>query len=383
MSAPTTAEHSIVQAARAHVRDTVVPSFEAWHRSDTFPREALRAAGELGLAGYYVPREYGGQQLSCAEVAPIFEVLSEADGFYALALSVHNFATRAASLASPGSSAHAWVGDLAAGRALAGILITEESGGSDVAGQMVTRAVRDGSGWRLTGKKAWCTFAGQADVYAVLCRTGEAISGTADMMVVLVQADDPGVTVGPMYEKASASFLPVADITFDDVYLDEGRVLASAGQGFQAVMATLDIARVHITSAATGLISAALSAALHDAGERRMFDSNVLELQGNLFPLVDVATNAHASRLMYRHAAQIVGTRQGGLSAAHAKRFAADAAVDAAVVCAKVMGARGILVDRGLPRILAGAQFLTMGDGAPNVGRLLIGRDLVHWAHAS
>lgn len=50
MSAPTTAEHSIVQAARAHVRDTVVPSFEAWHRSDTFPREALRP-GFAGSAG--------------------------------------------------------------------------------------------------------------------------------------------------------------------------------------------------------------------------------------------------------------------------------------------------------------------------------------------
>jgi alkylation response protein AidB-like acyl-CoA dehydrogenase len=109
----------------------------------------------------------------------------------------------------------------------------------------------------------------------------------------------------------------------------------------------------------------------------------VLELQGNLFPLTDVATNAHASRLMYRHAAEIVGTREGGLAAAHAKRFAADSAVDAAVVCAKVMGACGILVDRGLPRILAGAQVLTMADGAPNVGRVLIGRDLVRRARAS
>ncbi|MTV26786.1 acyl-CoA dehydrogenase [Nitriliruptoraceae bacterium ZYF776] len=383
MAAQTTTEHPIVEAARTHANDTVLPSYDAWHRSDAFPRDALEAAGELGLAGYYVPRKYGGQELTCAEVAPIFETLSHVDGFYGLALSVHNFATRAASLASPGSSAETWVEELAAGRALAGILITEESGGSDVAGQMITRAVRDGSGWRLSGKKAWCTFAGQADVYTVLCRSGGTTSGTDDMMVVLVQADDPGVVVGPVYEKASASFLPVADITFEDVYLDEGRVLAPAGQGFQAVMATLDIARVHIASAATGLITAALAAAVADAGNRELFGSNVLELQGNLFPLTDVATNAHASRLMYRHAAQSLGTREGGLAAAHAKRFAADAAVDAAVVCSEVMGARGILTDRGLPRILAGAQFLKMGDGAPNVGRLLIGRDLVRQARAT
>lgn len=379
----TLTETAIVEAARAHARDTVLPSADAWHRSDTFPRDALRAAGDLGLAGYYVPRRYGGQDLSCADVAPIFEVLSEADGFYALCLSVHNFATRAVSLAAPGSSAESWIEELATGRALAGILITEESGGSDVAGRMTTRAVRDGSGWRLSGTKAWATFAGQADVFVVICRSGDATTGTDDMMVVLVQADDPGVTVGPVYEKSSASFMAVADLVFDDVYLDEGRVLAPPGQGFHAVMATLDMARVHVASGATGLCTAALRAALHDAADRRLFGSGVLELQGNLFPLTDVETNAHASRLMYRHAAELVGTREGALAAAHAKRFATDAAVDAAVVCARVMGARGIRTDRGLPRILAGAQFLTMADGAQNVQRLLIGRDLLRRARVS
>ncbi|WP_431872989.1 acyl-CoA dehydrogenase family protein [Nocardiopsis eucommiae] len=381
--ASTLTDTAIVEAARVHARDTVQPSADAWHRSDVFPRDALRAAGELGLAGYYVPRRYGGQDLSCADVAPIFEVLSEADGFYALCLSVHNFATRAVSLAAPGSSAESWIEELAAGRALAGILITEEGGGSDVAGQMTTRAVRDGIGWRLSGTKALATFAGQADVFVVLCRSGDATTGTDDMMVVLVQADDPGVTVGPMYEKSSASFMPVADLVFDDVYLDEGRVLAPPGQGFPAVMATLDMARVHVASGATGLCTAALRAALQDAADRRLFGSGVLELQGNLFPLTDVETNVHASRLMYRHAADLVGTREGALAAAHAKRFATDAAVDAAVVCARVMGARGIRLDRGLPRILAGAQFLTMADGAQNVQRMLIGRDLLRRARAS
>lgn len=97
-----------------------------------------------------------------------------------------------------------------------------------------------------------------------------------------------------------------------------------------------------------------------------------MELQGNLFPLTHVETQARASRLMYRHAAEIVGNRDGALAAAHA-----------AVVCARVMGARGIRTDHGLPRILAGAQFLTMADGAQNVQRLLIGRDLVRRARAS
>lgn len=58
VSAPPVDEHPIVDAARAHVRDTVLPSLEDWLTSSVFPRSAFAAAGDLGLCGYYVPPEH-------------------------------------------------------------------------------------------------------------------------------------------------------------------------------------------------------------------------------------------------------------------------------------------------------------------------------------
>lgn len=380
-SAAPVGEHPIVEAARAHVLNTVLPSLDNWLDSGAFPRDAFPAAGELGLCGYYVPRDRGGLGLTCQDVAPAFEVLAGADPSYGLLVSVHNFVARAVSAARAGTSAARWAEELAAGRALGGILLTEATGGSDLAGTMTTRAVRDGAGFRLSGKKAWATFAGEADVYVVLCRSSEsAMSGTNDMMVVLVEGDDDGVEVSRVYEKSTGPFLPVGEITFHDVFLEEERVLAPAGQGFRTVMSTLDMARVHIAASAVGTAAAALSSAIAETKDRRLFGSAVLELQANLFSLADVETAIHAGRLLYQHAAPLVGTPAGSLAAAHAKRFSTDAAVRAAVTCAEVMGANGSLVDRSLPRLLAGAQMLAMADGAPNVQRMLIGRELIRRA---
>jgi alkylation response protein AidB-like acyl-CoA dehydrogenase len=378
MSAPPV--RPILDAARTHVRDAVLPSLDTWHRSSAFPRDAFRAAGELGLCGYYVPRERGGRQLQCADVAPMFEIFGQVDTAYGLAISIHNFAALAASSAAPETSAGRWTEELASGRALGGILVTEPSGGSDPAGAMETRVRPDGDGFRLTGKKAWVTFAGEADVYAVVCRSGEATRGTKDMMMVLVQADDPGVQVTRVYGKATGSFLPIGEITFQDVFLDAGRVLGPAGHGFGMAMSTIDIARVHVAAAAVGLAAAALDAAIAETKQRRIFGSPVLELQANLFALADVETSIHAGRLLYQHAAQVLGTPQGSLAAAHAKRYTTDAAIEATMTCSRVMGANGTLVDRPLPGLVAGAQWLAMADGSQNVQRLLIGRELVRRA---
>lgn len=370
----------IVEAARAHVREVVAPGVDAWQKLDRFPQDAVANAACRGLTGLWAPVERGGQALTFPQTAPIFEELGRGDGMYGFTLSMHNLVTMAASSVDPESSAGRWTERLTSGQALGSFLLTEETGGSDPIGSMTTRAIKDGDGWVLDGGKAWVSLAGDADVYAVVCRSGDAERGIKDMMMVLVQADDPGVKVTRIYDKSTASFLPIGDIEFTDVRLDAGRVIAPAGQGFQLAMAAIDVARLNIAAGAVGLAAAALDIALEHTAARTLFGDTVLNLQAIQFALVDVETSIQAGRLLYQRAAELMHQPGGTLAVAHAKRFCPDAAVDAAITCTRVMGARGSLNDHPMPRLLAIAQLLTMVDGATGVQRLLIGRDLLRRA---
>lgn len=195
-------------------------------------------------------------------------------------------------------------------------------------------------------------------------------------MMVLVEAGAPGVKVSKTYEKSTGSFMPIGDIEFDDVRIDPGMIVASEAQGIAAALSTIDIARVHIAAAAVGLASQALATTLAQARDRSLFGGGLIDLQANLFSLADVETGIHAGRLLYQHAAALLGEKGGTLAAAHAKRFCPDMAVDAAIACTRALGANGSLAETGLPALLAGAQLMTMADGATGVQRLVIGREL-------
>jgi alkylation response protein AidB-like acyl-CoA dehydrogenase len=93
-------------------------------------------------------------------------------------------------------------------------------------------------------------------------------------------------------------------------------------------------------------------------------------------PMGEVATDLEASRLLYRAAAQALGTPEGPVMAAHAKRFVPDAALKAATTCIQVLGGMGLLTPYGLDRLSRLAQILRIVDGTTEVARLVIGRAL-------
>ncbi len=81
-------------------------------------------------------------------------------------------------------------------------------------------------------------------------------------------------------------------------------------------------------------MQAALDTALFYSKNRKMFSGRSLDLDGIQRMLGEVTADLGLSRLLYRKAAEALGTPEGPLMAAHAKRFLPDAAVKAANTCA-------------------------------------------------
>ena len=361
-------------AARRHADEIVKPQVRDWEAAAAFPRDAALAAAGDGLLGLFAPVEVGGQGASLADAMDVFEELGRGDAAYAFALSMHNAVTNAIARFGQPELSERFAPGLVSGELLGGFSLTEPHAGSDAAA-ITTRAVPVEDGWRVTGRKAWVSLAGEADVFVLVCRTGTE-RGSSDVLMLAVDARSEGVQVERLYDKAAGAFLPIGEVSYDEVHVPSHALLAPAGQGMRAALGAIDVARVDIAAISVGLAAEALAVAVDYARGRAAFGGVLLDLQSIQFALADVETDVVAGRMLYRAAAAALDEGRGTVLAAHAKRFCPDAALRAAVACSEVLGAYGLLHEYPLARFLAHAKMLQVVDGTTEVQRIVIARDL-------
>jgi alkylation response protein AidB-like acyl-CoA dehydrogenase len=361
--------HETAQLARRLVDETVRPSVGGWERDAAYPREV--AAGS-GLTGLFTPAGAGGLDLGFEDGMAVFEELGRGDAAFAFSLSMHNAVASAIARAAPPDVAGRWTGPLAAGDALGGFSLTEPHAGSD-ATAITTLATETDDGWRIDGRKAWVSLAGEADVFLVVCKTARE-PGHRDIAVFAVDRRAEGVSFPVLYETNSARFLPIGEMQLDGV---RGDVVVPPGSGMRAALGAIDIARCDIAAIACGVQAEALDIALSHAQERQVAGGSLLEMQGVQWQLADLATGLEASRLLVGSAARALGSPEGPVAVAHAKRFCPDAALHAAITASELLGAYGWLDHHRPARLISLAKMLQVVDGTSEIQRIVIARDLV------
>ncbi|SLN55331.1 Acyl-CoA dehydrogenase, short-chain specific [Roseovarius albus] len=366
----------ILERARQHAETVITPNVDAWNAAGVWPREASDKAGEQGLTGLYAPEELGGQGLSLGDGIQVYEQLGLGDGAYAFALSMHNICTFAGCGYGTDAFKEQWARDLTSGRKLANFALTEPQSGSDATNMYSRAIINDDGTWTINGSKAWVSLAGEADIYFTVVKTSDE-PGHEDMAMIAIPADTPGLSFGPKYDTPSYRFLPLSEMYMKDVVVSDDNIILPIGQGLQGSLMAIDIARVSIASGCCGLMQAALDTALSYSKNRKMFGGKNLDLDGIQWMLGEVATELEASRLLYKAAANALGTPEGPLMAAHAKRFVPDAAVKAANTCTQVLGGMGLLKPYGMDRLSRLSQMLRIVDGTTEISRVVIGRSLM------
>lgn len=373
---PPAARGPIADAARSFARRTLAPRIAGWEESRRFPREATRDAGRLGLTGLFAPPELGGRGLGAPETVDAFEELGRVDAAFAFLISMHNLVTAAICGAGSDAVIERWGRALTSGEALGGFVLTEPQSGSDaVALRTLATPTADG-GWRLSGEKAWVSLGGEADVFIVVAKTLPE-PGHRDIAIFVVERDDPGVTFGPPYDTMAARWLPITDARFDAVALGPERLLVPPGQGLRAALAAIDQARLNVAAGCCGILAESLEVATAYARRRYAFGSPIAELEAIQWKLADLATDLEASRLLVRQAAGRLGTPDGSVACAHAKRFVPDAALRGAAEASQVLGAYGWTNAYPLARFIALARMAQSVDGTTEIQRLVIARSLL------
>jgi acyl-CoA dehydrogenase len=264
----------------------------------------------------------------------------------------------------------AWLPEVAAGRALAALALTEPETGSDLK-QLSTTLTQESGALRLRGRKAFISNGGAAAFYSVLAREGEGFS------MVFLPADTPGLKISPTPEIIAPHVL--ADLDLDDVEVAPEWRLGEPGHGFDLVLATLSIFRVSVAGASLGLAQAALEEAARHAATRELYGKPLARLGAVAERLADSWAELEAARLLTYRAGELA--RQDPASSLHhssmAKLLASETAgriVDRGV---QIMGRFGLIRDSKMERLYRQARPMRIYEGASEVLRPGIARVLV------
>jgi alkylation response protein AidB-like acyl-CoA dehydrogenase len=370
-------QRQIQETLRAFAREVLAPNAAAWDREHRFPRDALRALGELGALGIVVAEQWGGAGLDYVSLAVALEEIAAGDGATSTIVSVQNSVV-CGPIAAFGSDAQKarYLPSLARGETLGCFCLSEPQTGSDAAA-IATRAERRGDRYVLSGVKQFITSGANADVAIVFAVT-DRDAGKKGISAFIVETKTPGYVVARVEEKLGQRASDTAQIVFEQCEVAASNLLGREGDGYRIALSNLEGGRIGIAAQSVGMARAALDAAVAYARERKTFGKPIAEHQAVNFRLADMATQVEVARQMVRHAAALRDAGEPCLKeASMAKLFASEMAERVCSDSLQVHGGYGYVADFPVERIYRDVRVCQIYEGTSDIQRLVIGRELL------
>ena len=344
--------------------------------ADNLDDECRTLVRELGGAGFLkLSVSDGDKRPDVRSLAIARETLAYHGALADFAFAMQGLGSGAISLFGTIEQKRAWLPRVASGRAIAAFAMTEPDCGSDAA-NMASSAMLDGNEWVIVGEKSYISNGGIADFYLTFARTGEG-EGARGLSAFIVPADSAGLTISERIEVIAPH--PLARLTYDNVRIPADAIIGEPGEGFRIGMETLNLFRVTVGAAALGLARRALDEALKFAKARRLGSGTLADNAVTQAKLADMALAIDASALLIYRAAwqQDVGGTGDRRAAAMAKLHATEAAqqvIDAAV---QMHGGAGVTRGVKVEELYRDIRALRIYEGASEVQRQIIARDLL------
>jgi acyl-CoA dehydrogenase len=347
----------------------------AWDydRDATWPQEIIEKAWEVGLLNSQLPAEYGGAGASYLEGCLIGEELAWGCAAIGTSLGANGLASAPVLLGGSEEVKKQYLGMLAEEPKLASFCLTEPDAGSDVS-SMRTTAVRMGDKYVINGSKCFITNGGYADWYTVYAKTDKD-AGHRGITAFVVPKDDT-VTVDKHEDKMGLRASNTATISFNDTEVPAGNLLGEENHGFKLAMMTLDRTRPGVASMATGIARAAFEFASDYSKERVQFGVPIAMHQAIQFMIADMATKIAAARLLVWNSAVLLDQgKRNTLVSSHAKRFAADSAMEITTDAVQVYGGYGFMKEYPVEKLMRDAKIMQLYEGTSQIQRLVIARE--------
>ncbi|WP_223487160.1 acyl-CoA dehydrogenase family protein [Stenotrophomonas indicatrix] len=363
-------ERAVQESVARFTNERVLPIIGDAFDQARFPSELVPEIASLGLLGATLPAEYGGGDLGAVSYGLICQELERGDS------GLRSFVSVQSSLCMYPIYAYGseeqrrqWLPAMARGELIGCFGLTEAHGGSDPA-SMKTRAVRDGSDWRINGSKMWITSGPVADLAIVWAQTEDGIQG------FVLEKGMPGFTTQEIKHKMSLRASLTGALFFDDVRVPDSHRLPNV-KGLKGPLGCLTQARFGISWGPIGSAIACLDEALGYAKERVLFGRPLAATQSAQIKLADMARRITMAQLL---ALQLGRLKEAGQvqpqQVSLAKWNNCRMAIDIARECRDLLGGAGITTEHVAIRHALNLESVITYEGTETVHQLVIGREL-------
>ena len=387
-------------SVRQFAEAEVLPIAEHIHRTDDLVPDSLIAKmGELGFFGMAVPEEYGGGGMGNLGMIITTEELSRCSLAAAGSLITRpEILTKALLKGGTEEQKQHWLPQIAAGQVMAAVSVTEPDTGSDVAAvkcRAEAAEVGGEKGYVINGAKAWCTFAGRANVLALLARTDpNPKSGARGLSLFIVPKDtfegheftmkqaSGGVLHGKADRTPGYRGMHSFTLAFENYFVPAANLVgeeSGLNKGFYLQMNGFAAGRLQTGGRATGLSQAALERTAEYANDRKQFGQPIGSYQLTQYKLGRMATHIMAGRqLTYSAALASDKDESVSLEGSMAKLFTSDVAVWVTQEGQLLHGGWGYAEEFPISRYVVDATVLPIFEGVKPILELkVIGRALL------
>ena len=371
-------ERLLLEHVRKLCRSTFGPQAAEVARQDLFAWETFNTLAREGIVATAFPAAYGGLDSRQVVRIRIIEELARVCSASASIITGTDLSSRAIVSGASPALKQAILPQLCSGELQSAFALSEPGAGSDVRG-LTTVMRRTEDGYVINGQKKYITRASTADWFVVV---GRAEDNPSTFIAVLMPQDAPGFSISPEVPKLGWFGVPISSLSFDKVYVPASHRLGDEGEGFSLAQDALLRARIGHAAMALGRAIGAVEIAATYVTDRQAFGKALGDHQGVQWMLADMVTQIEASRALLVLTAEKYdrGDPDVAIFASMAKLQATDLCMKVVTDALQLTGGRGYLQDFPLERFFRDAKLNQIGEGASEVHKTVIGRDLMRRA---
>ena len=371
------AEHEAFrETVRKFYAKEVVPNIEKYEQQQHVDRELWNKAGTMGLLCATMPEAYGGSGVDRLYSMILIEeqayAMDSSTGFSLhsdiVANYINNFGNEA--------QKHYWLTRMASGETVTAIAMTEPGTGSDLQAVRTT-AVLDGDDYIINGSKIFITNGYLCDMAIVVCKTGNNEKGSANLSLIIVEADRAGFSKGKPLNKIGMKGQDTCELFFDHVRVPKENLLGMEGMGFMMLMKELAWERMLVAIICQAGAEAALAHTVQYTKERKAFGKTVSSFQNTRFKLAELRTEIDFCRAYLDRCMQLQLEESLGIDAAAAAKYKISEMFSKVVdECLQLHGGYGYMLEYPIARAYLDNRANRIYAGTNEIMKELISRSL-------
>ncbi|MDH1407806.1 acyl-CoA dehydrogenase family protein [Acinetobacter johnsonii] len=371
------AEHEAFrETVRKFYAKEVVPNIEKYEQQQHVDRELWNKAGAMGLLCATMPEAYGGSGVDRLYSMILIEeqayAMDSSTGFSLHSDIVANYINNFGSEAQK----HYWLTRMASGETVTAIAMTEPGTGSDLQAVRTT-AVLDGDDYIINGSKIFITNGYLCDMAIVVCKTGDSEKGSANLSLIIVEANRAGFSKGKPLNKIGMKGQDTCELFFDHVRVPKENLLGMEGMGFMMLMKELAWERMLVAIICQAGAEAALAHTVQYTKERKAFGKAISSFQNTRFKLAELRTEIDFCRAYLDRCMQLQLEESLGIDAAAAAKYKISEMFSKVVdECLQLHGGYGYMLEYPIARAYLDNRANRIYAGTNEIMKELISRSL-------